>query len=277
MPELAEVETFKRQLEPVLLNQRIVSINLYHQRSTRRHPDKEKFIEEVQGKVVNQISRYGKYLTFHLSSGNYLNVHLRMSGRFLMYESSNFDLSNCPKHSHVIIQTQKDAIVFIDPRTFGEFWLTNSPTPELEKGIDAFDSTEAQVRDKILERSWSKRPIKAILLDQNILSGIGNIYADEALYRARIHPSRETGSLTQPETACLRDAIRVVLSEGLERKGTTLSDYRDANGDAGTNAANLRVYGHGGIGICEVCGSTLVRIVVVQRGTTICPVCQPAG
>ncbi len=273
MPELAEVETFKRQLEPVLLNQRIVSINLYHQRSTRRHPDKEKFIEEVQGKVVNQISRYGKYLTFHLSSGNYLNVHLRMSGRFLMYESSDFDLLNCPKHSHVVIQTQKDAIVFIDPRTFGEFWLTNSPTPELEKGIDAFDSTEAQVRDKILERSWSKRPIKAILLDQNILSGIGNIYADEILANSKILPSRSISDLSEFEVLKITKACKSVLGKAIDAHGSSLKDesFRDLNGEIGKYQTQHFVHARKK---CARCNGEISTTKISGRTTYYCEKCQ---
>lgn len=234
------------------------------------------FTSLVVGERFGGIDRRGKHLWLAFEDGNGLFVHLMMTGKLLLVRPGD----ELIRFEHLRLALDNGwALVYADQRKFGRvLWFTDVEWAAIDRRLGPEPLLDDFTAELFYELTRNRRTaIKAFLLDQRRVAGVGNIYADEALYRARIHPSRETGSLTQPETACLRDAIRVVLSEGLERKGTTLSDYRDANGDAGTNAANLRVYGHGGTGICEVCGSTLVRIVVAQRGTTICPVCQPAG
>ncbi len=168
-------------------------------------------------------------------------------------------------------------LAYADQRKFGRVrWLSDDEWAAKDRVI----GPEPLVEDsrRVLAKQLNSRtaPIKALLLDQRRIAGIGNIYADEALYRAGIHPGRPGGSLSAGEIGALHTAIRAVLAEGIERRGTTLSNYRDADGRLGTNASNLRVYGRGGSGVCERCGAPLQRLRIAGRGTHICPHCQPA-
>lgn len=236
----------------------------------------EVFESLVTGNRFSRIDRRGKHLWLSFEEGDGLFIHLMMTGQLLLLEPGQ----PLVRFEHLRLALDNNwSLVYADQRKFGRVrFHTDEEWLAIDHRIGPEPLGESFTSEALFAATRNRRTsIKAFLLDQRRVAGIGNIYADEALYRARLHPARETGSLTAEETAALRRAIRAVLSEGLERKGTTLSDYRDANGDAGTNAANLRVYGRGGTGICENCGSELVRLTGAQRGTTICPICQPIG
>ncbi len=273
MPELAEVETFRRQLEPLLLGNTIESIELFHPRITRRHPNKKIFIKEVEGATVKKVSRYGKYLILELSPVSFLNIHLRMSGRFLVFDSENFEISMLPKHSHVVIYTKEKVVAYIDPRTFGEFWLTKSRTPEIDKGIDAFDSSQYQLYEKLSQYALSKRPIKTILLDQSVVSGIGNIYADEICANAQVLPTKRTCDLSDSENSKIVKSIKSVLQSAIDDRGSSLKDesFRDLYGNVGQYQNKHLVHARK---TCSKCGSEIGKTKLAGRSTYFCRHCQ---
>ncbi len=214
----------------------------------------EAFTALVVGERFDRIDRRGKHLWLGFEHGSGLFVHLMMTGQLLLIRPE----SDPVRFEHLRLQLDNGwAMAYADQRKFGRVLrLTDDEWGEIDRRIGPEPLEDDFTAERLFELTRNRKtPIKAFLLDQRRIAGVGNIYADEALYRAKVHPARPTGSLTTEDTGRLRDAIRLVLSEGLERKGTTLSNYRDANGDAGTNAANLRVYGRGGTGICEACGS----------------------
>ncbi|MEZ4531469.1 MAG: bifunctional DNA-formamidopyrimidine glycosylase/DNA-(apurinic or apyrimidinic site) lyase [Thermomicrobiales bacterium] len=274
MPELPEVETVRRTMHDRVVGARVVDVAFRDFPGVVGELAPETFSSLVRGNRFERIDRRGKHLWLGFEGGAGLFVHLMMTGQLLLVDPGE----SLVRFEHLRIELDNGwALAYADQRKFGRVrFLSDEQWLAIEERIGPEPLDDEFTDEVLFELTRNRRtPIKAFLLDQRRVAGIGNIYADEALYRARLHPARETGSLSQSETAALRLAVRAVLSEGLERKGTTLSDYRDANGDAGTNAANLRVYGRGGTGICEICGSQLTRLVVAQRGTTICPVCQP--
>jgi formamidopyrimidine-DNA glycosylase len=276
MPELPEVETVRRSMSERVVGATIVSVAFREFPGVVGELAPETFAALVTGERFGRIDRRGKHLWLSFEGGNGLFIHLMMTGQLLLVRPDDERL----RFEHLRLELDNEwALVYADQRKFGRVLrLSDDEWEAIELRIGPEPLENEFTGELVFELTRNRRtPIKALLLDQRRIAGIGNIYADEALYRAKIHPGREAGLLSEAETSRLRDAIRAVLSEGLERKGTTLSDYRDANGDAGTNAANLRVYGRGGTGICDECGSTLVRLIVAQRGTTICPICQPAS
>lgn len=275
MPELPEVETVRRSMSDRVVGSRIDDVGFRDFPGIVGELSPDSFRALVVGERFGRIERRGKHLWLRFEGGNGLFVHLMMTGQLLLLRPDQDRV----RFEHLRLMLDNGwSLAYADQRKFGRvLWLTDEAWNAIEQRIGPEPLLDHFTPELLFERTRNRRsPIKAFLLDQRKIAGIGNIYADEALYRAAIHPARETGSLTEQETSRLRDAIRAVLSEGLERKGTTLSDYRDANGEAGANAGNLRVYGRAGTGMCEKCGSTLVRLIVAQRGTTICPVCQLA-
>jgi formamidopyrimidine-DNA glycosylase len=276
MPELPEVETVRRSMSDRVVGASIVSVGFRDFPGVVGDLSPEAFTSLVIGERFARIDRRGKHLWLSFDEGNGLFIHLMMTGQLLLVRPRDERV----RFEHLRLELDNGwALAYADQRKFGRVLrLSDAEWDAIDRRIGPEPLQDDFTDTLVFELTRSRRtPIKAFLLDQRRIAGIGNIYADEALYRAKIHPRREAGSLTEVEASRLRGAIRTVLSEGLDRKGTTLSDYRDANGDAGTNAANLRVYGRGGSGVCDECGSELVRITVAQRGTTICPVCQPEG
>lgn len=228
----------------------------------------------VVGERFAQIDRRGKHLWLAFDGGNGLFVHLMMTGQLLLLET------DCEavrfEHLRMHLSSGWD-LAYADQRKFGRVQRFTDEQWAAKEALIGPEPLEELFTESLLFTSTRARtaPIKAFLLDQRRVAGIGNIYADEALYRACIHPARPAGTLTESEIARLHEAIRMVLSEGIERRGTTLSDYRDANGESGKNAENLRVYGRGGKAFCEQCGTPLQRVVIAGRGTNLCPECQP--
>ena len=264
MPELPEVETIIRNLRPVLIGKQILSSNLLWDR-TLASPSPTLFQRRIRDQHIQDIFRRAKFLQIKLSE-YHLIIHLRMSGDLLVvlggYQPG--------KHDRLLLKLTDDGtLVFSDPRKFGRVWLVDDPA-------EIFQNLGPEPLSDEFTAAWlyaalqtQHRQLKPLLLDQSFLAGMGNIYTDEALHMARLHPLTPSDSVTQEEAEILRMAIREVLEEGINRKGASI-DWVYRGGDF----QNLfRVYGRQGEP-CPVCGTAIERIVVGQRGTHICPTCQ---
>lgn len=286
MPELPEVETIRRSLAPTLINRQITHVDVLTSgvliQDNLPHT----------GWQIQVIDRRGKYLIFQLrmmvphASGikaGYearLIIHLRMTGQLLIRTSESIPA----KHTHIRIrlddsQMQPVWLDFNDTRRFGRFWLLDVPSGQLPAGLatlgpepldDAF--TPASLAGQL--RSHAKLPLKAALLNQTIVAGLGNIYADEALFAAGLAPMRLVGSLTTPEIDRLTRSIRRILSLAVDLAGTTLSDYVDGWNRKGRFQEQLCAYGRNGMA-CRVCQTPLKSIRLAGRTTCWCPSCQP--
>jgi formamidopyrimidine-DNA glycosylase len=273
VPELPEVESVRRHLQPALIGRRVVKVELSHPRTARRNLHPSDVVLRLTGARVERIDRRGKYLLAELDNGLTWVIHLGMSGRLLVADPDQ----PRPPHTHFVARTDRDEEVrFVDPRTFG-FVAVLTPE-ELASltvlGPDALD-TLPNTTALAGRLSGRKAPIKTLLLDQRLLAGLGNIYADEVLYRARVRPTRPGGELSREEVKRLRAAIGPVLSAGIAAGGTSLNDlaYLLPNGEAGDYLARLRVYGREGEA-CRKCGSPIERVVVGGRSSFFCPTCQ---
>jgi formamidopyrimidine-DNA glycosylase len=271
VPELPEVETLARDLRKLLCGAEFQAVTLSWPRSLAM-PAPEELVQGLPGRRILDVSRRGKFLQFSLSGPSYLLIHLRMSGH-VQVETSADPLS--PYARAVFALTDGRRLVFSDPRKFGRiYWLTE---PDLVLGTLgpeplADDLTVDAFRSLLAAR---KGALKPLLLNQALLAGLGNIYTDEALFRAGLHPQRKANTLTEGEMARLYTAIREVLHQAIGSRGTTLADarYRDAQGQPGHNRENLRVYHRAGEP-CPCCGTPIERTVVGGRGTHFCPNCQ---
>jgi formamidopyrimidine-DNA glycosylase len=278
MPELPEVETIARALREggrggvSLLGLEIEEVNVYWERSIQT-PAVGEFRQQIAGQVIENISRRGKFLIFKLTVDNLL-VHLRMSGD-LRVESRYLDGSERPvgKHDRVVFQLENDLqLVFEDTRKFGRVWLVRDAADVVGKlGPEPFDpGLDANVFYQSL--ALKKRMIKPLLMDQNFLAGMGNIYTDEALFLAGIHPQTRSNQLTAGQASRLLASIRNVLSNGIDQNGSSIDwVYR-----GGGFQNHFQVYGRTGEK-CYICGHVIERILVGQRGTHFCPVCQPVS
>ena len=271
MPELPEVETIRSGLAPGLAGRRFERVEILDPRLTRPEPP-EAVAAELQGEEVVDVRRRGKYLVFAFATGRHLLVHLRMTGSFQHPAPPGPD----PYRRAVVTLDDGSDVAYRDVRRFGT-WLLVEPG-ELEGylakriGGEPFDEafTTAALARALAGR---RAPIKGAILDQRAVAGVGNIYADEALWRARLHPLKPAGELTRAEIGRLRSAIRRALELGIVRQGATLSDYRDANGRPGRMQLAFRVYGREGEP-CERCATPIAKTRVAGRGTWYCPTCQ---
>lgn len=264
MPELPEVETIVRVLRPALLGKTILSADLRWPR-TLAAPSPVAFKRRLKGQQIESISRRAKFLDLQLSD-SHLIIHLRMSGDLLVvlggYQPA--------KHDRLIAHLSEDtSLVFSDPRKFGRVWLVDDPA-----GI--FRHLGPEPLSEAFTPGWlysalrlRRRQLKPLLLDQTFLAGLGNIYTDEALHLARLHPLSASDSVTQQDAEGLWQAIRSVLEEGVRRNGASI-DWVYRGGDFQNH---FRVYGRTGEP-CPVCGTPVERITVSQRGTHYCPQCQ---
>ncbi|MCS6953444.1 MAG: bifunctional DNA-formamidopyrimidine glycosylase/DNA-(apurinic or apyrimidinic site) lyase [Bryobacterales bacterium] len=255
MPELPEVETIVRALAPRLTGQRIAGLRFLARRARRGR------VPELRGRQIRAVRRYGKYILIDLDRGM-LAVHLGMTGRLLWNGRPG------PYTRAVLRLTGQDAVLFDDPRQFGGIRYGFAPPAGL--GPDALEISESEFLDRLLGR---KGRIKALLLNQRFLRGLGNIYTDESLFRARIHPRAPVGRLSRERARALYRAIRDVLSEAIAAGGSSVSDYITPEGAEGLFQFDHRVYGRAGQP-CLACGTPIRRIVVAQRGTYYCPRCQ---
>lgn len=280
MPELPEVEYVARQLRQALAGCTIRDARVNWPR-TIAHPDVPTFCAEVAGASVLRVDRRAKYLLLFLSGEQALVVHRRMTGNLLLFpaaaEGALWEETPDPYCRAVFLLDDGRRLVFTDPRKFGRIALY--PASELADALGGLgleplgdEFTPEALAGLLAGRS---RQMKPLLLDQTCIAGIGNIYADESLFRAGIHPLRRAETLTREEIARLHDAIRAVLELGIEHGGTTFGRYQDIWGEAGRNREHLAVYQRDGEP-CMRCGTPLVRVVVAQRGTHFCPTCQPA-
>jgi len=273
MPELPEVETVRRRLAPLVEGRRFDEVEITDARLTRPH-DPVEVARELAGERVTLADRRGKYLILRFESGRALVIHLRMTGSVLHQVRS--ELADDP-HRHAVVRLDDGTdLLYRDIRRFGT-WLLLEP-PEVDAYIDARVGREPLVRayqakHLAAELAGRRAPIKAAILDQRTVAGVGNIYADEALWRARIHPLTPAAALDAEEVKALHRGIRQALQLGLRRQGSTLRDYRLPDGGSGSAQHEFKVYGRGGEP-CERCGTPIDKIRVAGRGTWYCPTCQ---
>lgn len=274
MPELPEVETVAADLRQVLVGRRFLSADIVWPR-TLAAPDPASCSQRLAGRAVLDVGRRGKYLLIHLDSGETLVVHLRMTGRLAVVPPGDPELAS-PHLRAAFALADGASLAFNDARKFGRIWLTADVAEVVGKlGPEplGWTFTPEALAEKVGKR---RTAIKALLLDQTVVAGVGNIYADEALFLAGIHPTRTGASLTGDEIRRLHATIRQVLAESIEQRGTMLRDYRTPYGDDGAYRERLRVYGRPGHP-CPRCGAPIERIRVAQRSTHFCPRCQPAA
>lgn len=271
MPELPEVETLARDLDRLIRGAEFRAVTVCWPRSVAM-PAAEELAQGLPGQRVLAVGRKGKFLQFCLSGPSHLLIHLRMSGH-VQVEPASAPLDS---YARVVFDlTDGRRLVFSDPRKFGRiYWLAQ---PDLVLGTLGPDPLADDLTLDAFRRLLAKRKgaLKPLLLNQALLAGLGNIYTDEALFRAGLHPLRKANTLTAAEVERLYNAIRDVLQQAIGNRGTTLADarYRDAEGQPGHNRENLRVYRRAGQP-CPCCGSPIERIVVSGRGTHLCPRCQ---
>jgi formamidopyrimidine-DNA glycosylase len=260
MPELPEVETVVAELRPHLVGRRILNADVLWPR-TLAAPDLVTFAGRLQGQQITGLGRRGKYLLFKLDSGDTLIIHLRMTGRLEIVPDDN--PARAAPHARAWFDLSGgECLVFTDP---AEVLGALGPEP-LDWDFDAVRLGERLRRRRVA--------VKALLLDQAVVAGIGNIYADEALFLANIHPLRPGMSLSDEEIERLHDAMGQVLREAISQQGTTLRDYRPPYGLEGAYQHQLRVYQQTNRP-CPRCGTPIQRIRVTQRSTHFCPHCQP--
>ena len=274
MPELPEVETVRAQLEPRLVGRRFERVRIADPRLVQPQ-DAATVARRLEDERVARLERRGKYLVFRFESGRVLLIHLRMTGS--LRHASPGTLVDDPYRRAVVTLDDGSDVAYRDVRRFGT-WLLLEPE-------EAAAYLGARLGDEPLERAFTAKalaarlrdrraPVKAALLDQRTVAGLGNIYADEALWRARIHPLRPARELGGEEMRRLHRAVRGALADGIARQGATLRDYAQPNGSAGTMQYEFKVYGRAGEP-CDRCGTPIEKIRAAGRGTWFCPRCQP--
>jgi formamidopyrimidine-DNA glycosylase len=269
MPELPEVETIARGLAKRISGDVIESVWLGSKPEPLKSPAAE-IVATLQAKRISTVRRSGKHIVFDLESSRGAAalaqwiVHLGMTGSLLVC-APELELE---KHTHAVLQLASGReLRFVDPRRFGRLSvIENFEAPGAEPLQIAFDDFAALFHGR-------KTPIKSALLNQSLLSGVGNIYADEALFRARVRPRRRASSLTRDELRRLHQAVKKVLTEAIKLGGSSVSDYVDADGEEGFFQLKHRVYGREGKA-CRVCKTPIKRIVIAGRSSHYCPKCQ---
>ena len=274
MPELPEVESVRRQLEPALVGRRFERVRIDDPRLVRPYEPAE-VAAELEGERVVAVERRGKYLVVRFESGRVLLIHLRMTGNLL--HAGGGLLQDDPHCRAVVTLDDGSDVAYRDVRRFGT-WLLLEPgeaDPYLgaRVGDEPLDAlfTAARLGERLAGRRTS---LKAALLDQRTLAGMGNIYTDEALWRARLNPLRPAADLDRTELRRLHRGIRAALEHGLARQGSTLRDYRLPDGSGGSMQDEFRVYGRRDEP-CDRCGTSIARTRVAGRTTWYCPTCQP--
>ena len=272
MPELPEVETIRRQLAPLVEGRRLHRVEILDPRWSRPLAPHE-LADALAGRRVERLGRRGKYLVWGLSGDVHLAQHLRMTGAVLCEPRPE------PAHVRVRIELRpKRRLVIVDPRRFGtgELLLGSRALEAFfaaRLGVEPFDERFTAEHLRALARGRTA-PIKALLLDQRRIAGVGNIYADEALFRAGVHPLRAAGGLSREQYARLCETIVQVLRDGIDARGATIDDFRHVDGVRGSFQDRFLVHRREGEP-CPRCGSTIVKMVVAGRGTYVCETCQP--
>lgn len=270
MPELPEVETIRRGLEPQLSGRTITGARFLWSRVTQ-NVDPRRLRDHLGGQCVCGIERRGKFLVIRFASGDGLGIHLRMTGRLRVAPA---DEPDDPALRAALDMDNGFQLRFSDVRKFGRlYWIPSGDASLFSKlGPEPLDGLTLDGFSQIVNR---RRQIKGILLDQTRIAGVGNIYADESLYRARIHPAERGCDLSPESVARLYESLRAVLNESIGLRGTSYRDYVDSLGRRGEFQEQLAVYGRKGRP-CPNCGTPIQRDVVVNRGTHFCPSCQRA-
>jgi formamidopyrimidine-DNA glycosylase len=280
MPELPEVETIRRQLAPLVKGRMLERVDVLDWRWSRPLAPAA-LAEALTGRRVQRLGRRGKYLLWELDGEVWLAQHLRMTGTILC------DPEPEPVHTRVRIELGPrigeargagDRLAVVDPRRFGtgELLLGAEAVEAFfaaRLGLEPLDAGFTAEHLRALTRG-RRAPIKAFLLDQRRVAGVGNIYADEALFRAGIHPLRPAGRLTAAQHARLRDAVVAVLQAGIDSRGATIDDFRHVDGVSGSFQDRFLVHLRAGQA-CGVCGTTIAKMVAAGRGTYVCETCQP--
>ncbi len=275
MPELPEVETYVRDLAPLLQNRIVQGVTILWPRIVAA-PGVDQFMQGMIGQRFTEFGRRGKYMLLGMATGDTLMIHLRMTGRVTVYAHPVMPT----KHTHAVLDlVDGGQLHYQDSRKFGRLWLVATPATVLKKlGEEplaaAFEPT--YLASKLVKRTAS---IKALLLDQSVVAGVGNIYADESLFLAGINPTRSGSSLTSLDIEKLHRAIQIVLANAIAHHGSSLGDsgvqnYARPNGELGEFQDSHQVFQRTGEP-CLRCGQTIQRIVLAQRSTHFCPVCQP--
>lgn len=273
MPELPEVETIRRELAPKLFGRKITGCKILRP-DIIGHPSPSAFKRGLVGKTIIGVGRRAKYLVIELDRGASLIIHLRLSGALIFQSVSDPPV----KHARLIFRLGRKELVFEEPRVLGRaYFLKPDERPVVLNGFFNL-SHEPICRefDTIYFKNAVKHrraPIKNLLLDQAICAGIGNIYADEALFRAGIRPSRRAKTLRDREIALLARTLREVLLDGIKHCGTTVSDYKRSDGRSGNFQKLLKVYSRENEP-CRICGTAIKYIKIGNRGTRYCPKCQ---
>jgi formamidopyrimidine-DNA glycosylase len=298
MPELPEVETLRQDLSREVPGKKIKAVSVANGRSVRRHPSAKHFRTPLEGRTIKSVSRLGKYLLLILDSGDTLVVHLGMSGQLLRVKSVK---DPKPKHTHVVITfTQGGELRYVDPRTFGELFVSTPPLKADGTALSPVSGTTggdgAAIRKAIPElahlgfdpvedmMSWDrfglllhqhKAGIKAMLMDQTFTAGIGNLYSDEMLYQAGLRYDRAANTLTATEVRRLYRAMVETLADAIKHRGSSLADeqYRDLFGEVGDFQGSHQVYDREGQA-CRRCRNVIVRVKTGGRSTFFCEHCQ---
>ena len=271
MPELPEVETIKNLLKPQLIDKKIVRIDILRKQTILG--DSELFKASLEGQTFKDVTRIGKFLIFHLSGDNVFISHLRMEGKYFQYHK---DEPNT-KHARVVFYLDDDnKIIYDDSRCFGIMKLSSENKYKNEEEISKLGPEPFDIKDVKYLMDKTKRstlPIKSALLDQTIMTGLGNIYVDETLFRSKVHPLRKANSITKKEWQLILDNSVLVLNNSIKAGGSTIRSYHPGKGIDGNFQTELLCYGHKGEK-CPECQHVFHFIKVGGRGTTFCPMCQ---
>lgn len=292
MPELPEVETIRRGLVKRILHKKIQRVEIRAQKVVKNNP--KEFIRALKGNSFVRIDRRGKLLILPIlrqgfggqAPRRYLLIHLKMTGQLIYQSGKVFIAGGHPvpqlaaglphKHTHVIIHfSDGSKLFFNDLRKFGVMKVVDKTEKDLALAAYGIEPLSRQFTWENFQKAFRKRQVslKAVLLNQALIAGLGNIYVDEAAFAARLRPARRVSSLTQAELRRLFLAIPKILQEAIQWKGTTFNHFRDSEGKKGNYSNRLKVYGRAGEK-CYRCRGRLVKTVVAQRGTVYCPICQ---
>lgn len=273
MPELPEVETVRRSLLGLIQNKTIKDIHVYYAKIIVGDP--EVFVTALQGRKLLTIDRRGKYLLFRFDHDLTMISHLRMEGKYFVRQSTEPE----NKHVHVVFEfTDGSVLQYQDVRKFGRMQLVQTGTEAQVSGIKALGpepfSPDFKVDSFYTALRRHHKAIKQVLLDQHVVTGLGNIYVDEVLWLSQISPLLPANAITRAQAEVLHDNIIQELKMAVDHGGTTIRSYVDANGNTGQFQFDLHVYGRQGQS-CERCGTTIEKIKLGGRGTHFCPQCQP--
>jgi len=273
MPELPEVEMVKNAVSPAVTGKTVTSTELRDPKAIAR-PDADAFAAHLTGKTIAGLGRRGKFLRFFLRGGGEMAAHLRMTGFFQACAPGLPE----EKHTRVVLHfSDGSELRFVDPRRFGQLWLieageTDDFTGMARLGLEPSDMrlTPKYLKDRI---GASSRAVKTCLLDQSVVAGVGNIYSDEILFAAHIHPQREARTLTAPEWRRLAETLRALMMFHVEQIAVNNEEYLRSRGREYRNTPLLKVYGRAGQP-CPNCGAALERVIIGGRSSVFCPMCQ---